>query len=95
MYILYRGLAAAGGAPRRRGGGLVAAALLRRLSLAGHQLPVDDRVRLAPAFEPRSPDGRVDGVRGGLLRVEEADVALLAGRVLTLRALSSLTVQST
>jgi len=37
---------------RRRGGGLVAAALLRRrrLSLAGDQLPVDDRVRLAPAF---------------------------------------------
>ena len=44
--------ARAAGARRRRGGGLLAAALLRRrrLSLAGDQLPVDDRVRLAPAF---------------------------------------------
>ena len=44
--------ARAAGARRWRDGGLVAAALLRRrrLSLAGDQLPVDDRVRLAPAF---------------------------------------------
>ena len=30
-----------------------------RLALFGHELPVDDRVRLAPAFEARAADGRV------------------------------------
>ena len=57
---------------RRGGGGLVAAALVPRavaacLELARHQLPVDDRVRLAAAFEARAANGRVDGVRGRLL----------------------------
>ena len=41
-----------------------------RLALLGHQLPVDDRVRVAPAFEARAADGRVDGVRGVLLGVD-------------------------
>ena len=64
MYILTRkpSLAAAG-ARRRRGGRLLAAALVR----AGHQLPVDDRVRVALAFEARPSDRRVVGVRGVLL----------------------------
>ena len=35
-----------------------------RLARTGHQLPVNDRVRLAAAFEARAADGRVDGVRG-------------------------------
>ena len=66
---------------RRRcgGGGLVAAAL----SVVGagrlrHQLAVDDRVRLAPAFEARPPDGRVDGVRGRLLGVSYSVLGTLA-----------------
>ena len=57
----------------------VAVRLLR--ALAGHQLPVDDRVRLALPLEARSPDRRVDGVRGLLLGVEEANASLLAVRV--------------
>ena len=77
-------------ARRRRGDGrLVAAALVPgvarpvtfRLARARHQLPVDDRVRLAPTFEPRAPNGRIDGVRCFLLGVEVADVAPLAVRV--------------
>ena len=74
---------------RRRGGGLVAAALAQRLlpvafrlARAGHQLPVDDRVRAPLPFEARAADRRVDGVRGRLLGVEEADLAPLAVRVL-------------
>jgi len=62
-------------ARRRRGDArLFAAALQRlwpvasRLACARHQLPVDDRVRLAPAFEARASDRRVDGVRGGLVQ---------------------------
>ena len=50
-------------------------------------MPVDDRVRLAAAFEARAADGRVDGVRGLLLRVEVADVAPLAVRVGSFRLL--------
>ena len=79
------------GARRRRGGGLLAAALgaamiagppvAVRLARTRHQLPVDDRVRLAPAVEACSPDCRVVGVRGRLLGVEEPDVAVLAVRV--------------
>ena len=89
MYSLSKSLAAAG-ARRRRGGGLVAAALVTRpvtgrLARAGHQLPVDDRVRLAPAFEARAADRRVDGVGGRLLGVVEPDVALLALRVFVFR----------
>ena len=38
-----------------------------------HQLAVDDRVRPPLPFEARTPDRRVDGVRGLLLGVEEAD----------------------
>ena len=34
-------------------------------------MPVDDRVRVAAAFEARAADRRVDGVGGGLLGVEE------------------------
>ena len=49
------------------------------------QLPVDDRVRLAPAFEARPPDGRVDGVGGLLLGVEVSDLARLAVRVVVVR----------
>ena len=67
MYILLHLVAA--GARRRRGGGLVAAALaqapvtVRILGAhAGDQLPVDDRVRLAPAFEARAADGRVSAL---------------------------------
>ena len=63
MYILLHLVAA--GARRRRGGGLVAAALaqapvtVRILGAhAGDQLPVDDRVRLAPAFEARAAEQR-------------------------------------
>ena len=41
---------------RRRGGGLAAAALVR----AGHQLPVDDRVRVPLPSEARAADGRVE-----------------------------------
>ena len=52
-----------------------------RLERARHQLPVDDRVRLAPAFEARPPNGRVDSVRGRLLGGEVADAARLAVRV--------------
>ena len=78
--------ARAAGARRWRGGWLVAAALLvvgtGRLR---HQLPVDDRVRAPLPFEARPPDGCVDGVRGGLLRVEAADPARLAVRVVVLR----------
>ena len=59
----------------RSGGGLLAAALgaaamvagapvAVRLALFGHQLPVDDRVRVALPCEARAPDGRVDGVSG-------------------------------
>ena len=78
---------AAGARRRRGGGGLVAArAALGDPSPARtglrHQLPVDDRVRPALPYEARPPDRRVDGVRGGLLGVEEADGALLAVRVL-------------
>jgi len=36
---------------------------------------------VAAPFEARSPDGRVDGMRGRLLVVEAADVAQLAVRV--------------
>ena len=56
-----------------------------RLALLGHQLPVDDRVRVAPAFEARAADGRVDSVGGGLLVVEVADRAPLAVRVAVAR----------
>ena len=48
-------------------------------------MPVDDRVRLAAAFEARAADRRVDGVRGRLLRVEVAEVARLAVRVFVAR----------
>ena len=57
----------------------MAVRLLR--ALAGHQLPVDDRVRPPLPFEPRPPDSRVDGVRGFLLGVEDADVVELAVRI--------------
>ena len=55
------------------------APVARRLARAGHQLPVDDRVRLAPALDVgrKSADRRVDSVGGSLLRVEVADRALL------------------
>ena len=46
-----------------------------RLALFGHQLPVDDRIHAPLPCEARAPDGRVDGVRGGLLGVEEAEVS--------------------
>ena len=61
-----------------------------RLARTRHQLPVDDRVRLAPAFEARPPDRRVDGMRGFLLRVEVADGAAPFVRVLVLRPPPSL-----
>ena len=77
---------------RRRVGGarLLAAALLRRLSRARHELPVDDRVRVPLPFEARPADSRVDCVRGGLLGVVVADVARLAVRVSVLRLPPSL-----
>ena len=50
-------------------------------ALFGHELPVDDRVRPALHSEARTPDRRVDGVRGRLLVVEVADRARLAVRV--------------
>ena len=56
-----------------------------RLKRAGYQLPVDDRVRLTPAFEARASDRRVDGVRGRLLVVEVADEAHLVVRIGVLR----------
>ena len=70
-----------GRAATARRGRLFAAALAGRLSRTGHQLPVDDRVRLAAAFEARAADRRVDGVRGRLLGVVVADRAVLAVRV--------------
>ena len=76
-----------GAARRHAGGGSVFAAALVARPVAGrrararHQLPVDDRICLALPCEARSSDGRVDGVRGVLLRAEVADVALLAVRV--------------
>ena len=79
------------------GARLLAAALAQRLfsvairlARAGHQLPVDDRVRLALPFEARAADRRVDGVRGRLLGVEEADVVELAARVPVIRLESTL-----
>ena len=66
-------------------------------------MPIDDRIRAPLPCEARTPDRRVDGVRGLLLGVKEADVAVLAVRVFIIRpppplalerALSSLTVQS-
>ena len=45
-------------------------------------MPVNDRVRLAAAFEARTPDRGVVGARGVLLCVVDADRALLAVRVL-------------
>ena len=59
------------GSPRRPPrGGACAMPLARDLSAASSArgrprvAPVDDRVRLAAAFEARAADGRVDGVRG-------------------------------
>ena len=66
----------------------MAVRLLR--ALAGHQLPVDDRVRAPLPFEARAADRRVDGVRGRLLGVEEADVVELAARVPVIRLESTL-----
>ena len=63
---------------RRRGGASCCAARGRSpCARLGHQLPVDDRVRLAAAFEARAADRmrRVDGVCGGLLGVEVADAS--------------------
>ena len=62
------------------------------LARAGYQLPVDDRVRLAAAFEARAADRRVDGVRGRLLcsQSELVTINLLnefRARVFTPRAL--------
>ena len=72
-------------ANRAGGGGLVAAPLLGpivhsrgRTRLLGHKRAVDDRVDVSQAFEARSPDRRVVGVSGLLLRVVEPDVARLA-----------------
>ena len=79
------------GARRRRGGGLLAAALgaamiagppvAVRLARTRHQLPVDDRVRPPLSFEARAADRRIDGVRGLLLRVEDAEVLCRVVRV--------------
>ena len=87
LRVVYRSARAAAGARRRRGGGrhfaeaLVSAVtwpVAVRIAHAGHQLPVHDRVRLAPPFgATQAPHRRVDGVRGCFLGVEEADVALL------------------
>ena len=81
-------MAAAGARRRRGGGGLVAAALAHRSTARTglrHQLPVDDRVRASLPFKARATNCSVDGVRGLLLGVEVADVALLAARVAVLR----------
>jgi uncharacterized membrane protein YgcG len=61
-----------------------------RLALLGHQLPVDDRVRVAAAFEARAADRRVDGVRGRLLGVIVADASRLAVRASVARLPPSL-----
>ena len=48
---------------------------------AGHQLPVDDRVRPPLSFETRAADRRIDSVCGLLLRVEDAEVLCRVVRV--------------
>ena len=72
MYSLSKSLAAAGARRRRGGCRLLAAALAQRLfsvairvARAGHQLPVDYRVRLAPVFEARATDRRIGGTGAG------------------------------